>query len=148
MARWSWESFNRTLKRDLELFKRGERAAMSEFKLKRTTREWEHRGARVSVNDNSDVEISDGARCNCCPTYMKVILHPDTLSALSRLWERELRPAHSDGSEFGGKASPCISEFTQPITEQMHRCSMGPSHTDFHNRYRLWHVCKCGFEWE
>lgn len=73
-----------------------------DFKLKRTTREWEFNTYRVR-KEGELTKISDGLCCKHCgaATEMAVTLSEVAMEALVRLWERELRPKADECSKCG-----------------------------------------------
>jgi hypothetical protein len=118
---------------DLYKSKKGwERQAMSEFKLKRRKREWEHHGVilREASKErpwNYEIE-ADGNRAGT----NWVGLNESDIAALSRLWERELRPP-SERERCGDVLS----------ASHPHICIRYNHDTD-----QTPHRCKIGFEWE
>jgi len=155
-GKWGVElpSVKAVLEREFQLFMEGERAAMSEFKLKRTTKEWILNRDFATDHDYSvsklDVEGRFVVRGG--PRFAESQADPmgsaggiefthAQFEALVRLWERELRPA-GPVSESADKIPHLCLKNIDATCKPNHVCLWGEQHRDRHQ------CGKCGFEWE
>lgn len=121
------------------LYHKSLRDKMSEFKLKRTLKEWEYNGIRVNL-DLDNIKIVDTRKCYPYGTsgsaYPFVTLSRKEMEAIIELWERELRKIDPD---LPVRCLATCKGF--PLCEK-HVCPILGDHAgDLHR-------CNCGFEWE
>jgi len=113
---------------------------MSEFKLKRTAREWVLEGSTIHIEAMIDgIGVNTEDPQDFTMLNRRVILTDREMEALVRLWERELRPARAV-SEGDPIAALCLKPHGVNLPCK-HIC------TNFENHIRK-HGCQCGFEWE